>query len=97
MKKRMILVGAVALTLLTAGSAMAAPRYGTGTCDGTGTGMGGGGTQLHQYCDTNGDGTCDGTGAGVGFVDANGDGVCDNGGGTQAQNGTGMMHRGGHR
>jgi hypothetical protein len=93
MKKQFILVGAVALTLLTAGSAMAAPRSGNGTCDGTGLGIGNDGVRQYINCDVNGDGICDGTGAG-GFVDANGDGICDVGSGTQPQDGTGIQYRG---
>ncbi|WP_303870038.1 hypothetical protein [Acetobacterium wieringae] len=59
MKKRLILVGAVALTLLTAGSAMAAPRSGNGTCDGTGLGIGNDGVRQYVNCEVDGDGICD--------------------------------------
>lgn len=90
MKRNLILAGALALVLMTGGSAMASPHHGNGSCDGTGSGSGSG--YQSGYCDYNGDGVCDGN-----FVDADGDGVCDNCDGTQAQVGSGAMHRGHHR
>lgn len=86
MKRNLILAGALALVLMTGGSAMASPRHASGSCNGTGTGYQSG------YCDYNGDGICDGS-----YVDADGDGVCDNCDGTQVQYGGSSTHRGRHR
>lgn len=94
MNKKMILVTSLALMLVTAGTAMAAPGNGQGLKDGTGTRQGTG--QHMAYQDADGDGLCDLTGTPVGsrmgngagnanFVDADGDGLCDNAG-TGGQN-----------
>ncbi|MBC3795789.1 hypothetical protein [Acetobacterium tundrae] len=93
MKAKVILVASLALMLVTAGSALAAPANGQGQGNRNGTCV------QQGLCDTNGDGICDGTGAGAGmkygngsFVDSDGDGVCDLSGGTHPQDGTGMQH-----
>ncbi len=61
MKKRFILVATLVMMLFMAGSAMAAPRNGSDSCDGTGTGIGNDGVRQYINCDLNGDGVCDGT------------------------------------
>ncbi|WKY46583.1 hypothetical protein Q5O24_09330 [Eubacteriaceae bacterium ES3] len=106
MKRNLILAGTLALLLVTGGTAMASSNHGYGSgdgtryqseyCDQTGDGIcdGTGGGYQNGTCDYNADGICDGSGS---FIDADGDGLCDNCDGTQAQDGSGSMHRGRHR
>lgn len=68
MTKKLLAGLSVLMILGTAGTAMAAPRDGSGVCDGTGLGIGNEGVAQYQYDDRYDDA----------FADEDGDGVCDN-------------------
>ncbi|WKY44087.1 hypothetical protein Q5O14_15895 [Eubacteriaceae bacterium ES2] len=68
MTKKLMAALSVLMLVGTAGTVMAAPRDGSGVCDGSGLGIGNDGVAQYQY-----DSRYD-----ENFVDEDGDGVCDN-------------------
>ncbi|WKY44095.1 hypothetical protein Q5O14_15940 [Eubacteriaceae bacterium ES2] len=68
MIKKLMAVLSVLMLVGTAGTVMAAPRDGSGVCDGSGLGVGNDGEAQYQH-----DSRYD-----ENFVDEDGDGVCDN-------------------